>query len=131
MPFLIDTDHLIDWLENRRESLQLFESMYEEGIAISIITYMEAFEGVLREEASTGAPSRLRRRIDGIRIMELSPRVARRCAEIRLALRRAGKQPNRRPLDLIIAATAIEYGLTLVTRNVSDYRDIPGIELHV
>jgi predicted nucleic acid-binding protein len=33
--------------------------------------------------------------------------------------------------DLIIAATALEYGLTVVTRNVHDYRDIPGLSLHL
>ncbi|CAN5656906.1 hypothetical protein BH24CHL4_BH24CHL4_15790 [soil metagenome] len=29
----------------------------------------------------------------------------------------------------MIAATAMEYGLTLVTPNRSDYQDIPGLNL--
>jgi predicted nucleic acid-binding protein len=36
----------------------------------------------------------------------------------------------RRGFDILIAATAIEHGLTLVTRNIDDYADIPGIELY-
>jgi len=31
--------------------------------------------------------------------------------------------------DSIIAATAIYYNMTLVTRNIKDYNDIPGINL--
>jgi predicted nucleic acid-binding protein len=31
---------------------------------------------------------------------------------------------------LIVAATAIEHGLTLVTRNKADYRDITGVSLY-
>jgi predicted nucleic acid-binding protein len=41
-----------------------------------------------------------------------------------------GKRPTRRGFDLLIAATAIEHGLTLVTRNVRDYADIRGLQLY-
>lgn len=33
-------------------------------------------------------------------------------------------------MDLFIAATAIEHGLSLVTRNTRDYSDIPGLDLY-
>ena len=55
---------------------------------------------------------------------------ARRCAQLREALRRQGKRPDRRAYDLLIAATAIESDLTLVTRNVADFRDIEDLKLH-
>jgi predicted nucleic acid-binding protein len=35
-----------------------------------------------------------------------------------------------RALDLIIAATALEYGLTLVTKNTDDFKDIPDLTLY-
>lgn len=130
MAYLIDTDRLIDWLEDQPYALDLFETLYDEGLAISIVTYLEAYEGVLREERDSATGRRLRHRIAEFRIVELSPSVARRCAAMRLALRRAGKRPDRRSMDLIIAATAIEHDLTLVTRNTGDYSDIPGIALH-
>ena len=49
---------------------------------------------------------------------------------VREDLRRSGRRVRHRLLDLINAATAIEYDLTLVTRNTVDYADIPGIRLH-
>jgi predicted nucleic acid-binding protein len=33
-------------------------------------------------------------------------------------------------LDLLIAATALEYDLTLVTDNIEDFKDIPDLNLH-
>ena len=45
-------------------------------------------------------------------------------------MRKAGKRVNSRALDLLIAATALEYDLTLVTRNTEDYGDIPGLKLY-
>lgn len=38
---------------------------------------------------------------------------------------------RRRVIDRLIAATAIVHGLTLVTVNGSDVRDIPGLKLEV
>ena len=58
------------------------------------------------------------------------PSLMSRAGEIRHALQSSGKRIHNRALDLIIAATAIEYGMTLVTRNIADYRDIPGIQLY-
>ena len=45
-------------------------------------------------------------------------------------MRRQGKRVGQRALDLIVAATAIEHDLVLVTRNVRDYADIPQIKLY-
>jgi predicted nucleic acid-binding protein len=54
-------------------------------------------------------------RVYGERILPLTIGVARRWG--RLSAQRGNKQ-----LDLAIAATALEHGLTVVTRNVSDFQ---------
>jgi predicted nucleic acid-binding protein len=56
--------------------------------------------------------------------------VAERCARLRETLRSQNKWVNSRALDLIIAATALEYDLTLVTNNAEDFKDIPGLALY-
>jgi predicted nucleic acid-binding protein len=56
--------------------------------------------------------------------------VAERCARLRETLRSQNKWVNSRALDLIIAATALEYDLTLVTNNTEDFEDIPGLNLY-
>ncbi|MBA2518830.1 MAG: type II toxin-antitoxin system VapC family toxin [Chloroflexia bacterium] len=62
--------------------------------------------------------------------LPLSPAVARRCAWPRESLKGRGRSVRHRALDLVIAATALEHGLQLVTRNLADYEDIPELALH-
>jgi len=45
-------------------------------------------------------------------------------------LEKEQKRVKSRALDLINAAIALERDLTLVTRNVEDYKDIPGLQLY-
>ena len=129
MPYLIDTDWVIDHLENLPEALELLSRLAGEGMAISIITYMEAYQGIVRSAKSKEAQAKFEAFVGGVPVLPLSPEVAKRCAILRETLRKQGKRVNARALDLIIAATALEYELTLVTRNVDDYHDIPNLKL--
>ena len=45
-------------------------------------------------------------------------------------LEKEQKRVKSRALDLINAAIALEHDLTLVTRNVEDYQDIPDLKLY-
>jgi len=62
-------------------------------------------------------------------VLPFSIAVAERCANIRETLQQQGKRTRNRYLDLITAATAIEYDLTLASRNLEHYRDVPGLKL--
>ena len=130
MPYLIDTDWVIDLLASVPEALQLLDRLAQDGIAISIIAYMEAYQGVERSPHPEEAQSKLTAFLNSVPVIPLTPAVAQRCARLRETLRKQGRRVNARSLDLIIAATALEYNLTLVTRNAEDYADIPGLKLY-
>ncbi len=49
-------------------------------------------------------------------------------ARIRGELRRTGKIIG--DFDILIAATAIQHNLTLVTRNIKDYQRIPDLKMY-
>jgi len=91
---------------------------------------MEAYQGVERSPHPEEAQNKLSALLDSLPVVSLSPAVAQRCARLRETLRKQGKRVNARSLDLIIAATALEYNLTLVTRNTEDYADVPGLKLY-
>ncbi|MCL5266132.1 MAG: type II toxin-antitoxin system VapC family toxin [Chloroflexi bacterium] len=130
MPYLIDSDWVIDHLADLDEATQLLSSLAEEGIAISVITYMEAFQGVERSSNPQEAQAKLDAFLEGVPVVPFSLAVARRCAVLRETLRTRGRRVNSRALDLLNAATALEYDLTLVTRNIEDYRDIPDLKIY-
>jgi len=57
---IIDNDWVIDHLANIPKAVSLLDRLAQEGIAISIITYMEAYQGVLRSPNPEEAQSKLR-----------------------------------------------------------------------
>jgi predicted nucleic acid-binding protein len=130
MAYLIDSDWLIDSLAGESAALDLLESFADDGIAISMVTYMETYEGILTSPNRYEAEARLSELLAGIPLLAFSEAVARRCAALRASLRSERRRVNSRALDLINAATALEHGLTLVTRNLEDYHDIPGLKLY-
>jgi tRNA(fMet)-specific endonuclease VapC len=133
MPYLIDSHVVIDHLAavpEAPEASDLLSRLAADGIAISIITYMEAFQGVTRSPRPEEALAKFRAFAKSIPVLPLSLAVAERCARLRETLRSQNKRVNSRALDLIIAATALEYGLTLVTENTDDFKDIPDLPLH-
>lgn len=97
---------------------------------LSVITVLELELGVrLRERRDPSQGGILRAWFEkqvlggfAERILPVDTDIARRCAGLHV--------PNRRPdRDALIAATALLYGLTLVTRNVRDFADT-GVALH-
>jgi predicted nucleic acid-binding protein len=129
MAYLIDSDWIIDHLENDPAADQLLDGLAPHGFAISDVTYMEVFQGVNRSPDPQLATSWLNVLVTRAPIVPFSIAVAERCAGLREHLRGQGRRVRSRALDLIVAATAMEHGLTLVTRNKADYRDIPNLKL--
>jgi tRNA(fMet)-specific endonuclease VapC len=130
MPYLVDSNIVVDHLLDVPTASALLEQLALEGIAISIVTYMEAFQGVEQSSDLEKAREKFKTFLAGVLILPLSFAVAERCARLRKTLKHQNRRVNSRALDLIIAATALEYSLTLVTNNTGDFKDIPDLPLH-
>src|SRR5918992_5540728 len=129
MPYLVDSNIIIDHLEDIPATSARLEQLALEGIAISIVTYMEAFQGVEQSADPEKAREKFHAFLAGVLILPFSFAVAERCARLRKTLKSQNKRVNFRALDLLIAATALEYDLTLVTKNTDDFKDIPDLSL--
>ena len=57
MPYLVDTDWLIDHLARAPAAEALLSALAAEGVAISIISYMEVYQGTLRSPDPAGRPT--------------------------------------------------------------------------
>ncbi len=121
---------MIDHLANITETNQLLEKLATQGIATSIITYMKAYQGVVRSPNIKEARAKFQLFRRSVPVLPFSLSVAKRCAALREQLKQEQKRVKSRALDLINAAIALEHDLTLVTRNVADYQDILGLKLY-
>lgn len=130
MRYLIDTNILIPYFADDRAAIVLLRQLAPAGIAVSILSYLEAYQGVIESADPTAARTRFNAFFGGVPILPVSPAVARQCAEVRSLLKKRGKNSRKRAFDLVIAATALEHGLELVTHNTGDFNDIPHLTLY-
>jgi toxin FitB len=106
---LVDTDVCVDHLEGTKR-------LPRRGrLAYSVITRAELLAGGPTHEAG------VRRLLAGMDELVVDRRVAERAGE----LRRVGL----RMPDALIAATGVVHQLTLLTRNVADFRRAPGLRV--
>ena len=130
MAYLLDSDLVIDHLTNDPDAVRLVDHLAPLSLAMSVVSSMEAYQGIGRDpDAATNAAA-LQALVDIVPVLPFQIADAQRCAGIREALRQQNRRVNSRALDLMIAATAIEHGLILVTRNTRDDRDIPRLQLY-
>ena len=99
------------------------------GLAVSIITYGELYEGAAFAHDPEPALAGLRSFLKGKAILLLTQLTMERFAQIRGSLPRQIRQQIG-DLDILIAATCLEHNLTLLTRNRKDFQKIPTLKLY-
>ena len=115
MAYLIDSDVFTDYLSGNANAIAWVESLIPAGLSISSVTYMETFQGALRSSDPMASQVRHAESLANTPVLPFTEETALRCAYLRHVLWRQGSRVRSRALDLMIAATAIEHGLTLVT----------------
>ena len=129
MSYLLDTDFVIDCLNERTAAAALLPQLARDGLAISIITHSEIYEGIYGGRNPRRQEAGFRAFLQGVRVLGVTRAVSKRHAQLRRALRQNRHPVDERAMDLLIAATAIAHDLTLVTSNTRDYQNIPDLKL--
>jgi tRNA(fMet)-specific endonuclease VapC len=128
MNYLIDTDQVIEHLKGKRAIVEQINHYAPDGLAISLITYGEIYEGILfgrnPKQHSQGFVNFLK---IPVRILLPSQVIMRRFAQLRGQLRQTGQIIG--DFDILIAATALHYDLTLMTHNRKHFSRIPLLKL--
>ncbi len=124
----IDSDVVADDLVAQTEVVELLTRLRQTGLAISTITFMGPRKESPQPKSSTDRTSHAAFHA-GTPMIVVSRPIAARAAAIRLDLRSRRRPVAGRVLDLIVAATAIEHNLTLVTRNVRDDQEVGHLHL--
>jgi tRNA(fMet)-specific endonuclease VapC len=113
---LFDTPILIDLLERRPRAIARLRALADRGakLAISIISVAEIHAGIRSGEEEKAA-----RLLDLFDVIPLSEDLARKTSELVAARRRVGRSYSLD--DMLIAASAIEFGYMLYTTNRKDF----------
>jgi predicted nucleic acid-binding protein len=118
---LIDTDILVDYTRGLPDAVQFLIPRRATGtLRVSVISAMELIQGS-RNLAEQRMIERLVARMPGI---TMSDAIATRAYDL---MRAYFLSHGLLIADALLAATTLEHGLTLFTRNVRDFRMIPGL----
>jgi len=119
---VIDTDVLIWYLRGNENAFKLIEN--EENFSISVITYMELVQGMRNKKELNSFRQALHEW--NATILYISEEIS---AKAMFAVEQHFLSHSLQLADALIGATAINYGLPLVTANDKHYRIIKGIQV--
>jgi predicted nucleic acid-binding protein len=122
--FLPDTNVLIDTLKRKPKQIDLLRELLSRGhsLASCSVTMTEVYAGMRPSEAVNTAEL-----FSTLIWVDTTAAVARKAGSLIYEWARKGVTLTL--ADTMIAATALHYGLTLITENVKDF-PMPELQLH-
>jgi tRNA(fMet)-specific endonuclease VapC len=126
LSFLLDTDTCSAYIKGNPLVFNRFVQ-YGGGLAISTVILGELFTWAFRAQAPPSRMQDVQDLLKLVSVLDITPDIGKRFGEIRAALLDAGTPGPE--LDLLNAATALVHKLTLVTHNVQDYANVPGLTM--
>lgn len=127
MSYLLDTDWVIDHLHNVERVVQRVEELSSEGLALSIISLAELYEGVFNSTNPVGNEEALDEFVVDVEVLPLDEETCKIFGRERARLRRAGRMIAE--FDLLIAATCLRHNLTLLSNNRRHFEAVDGLEI--
>jgi tRNA(fMet)-specific endonuclease VapC len=127
--YLLDTDWIVDVLNGQERAIQIVLELAPAGLAVSIITYGELYEGAVFAHDPEPALAGLHSFLKGKAILPLTQPIMERFAHIRGSLPKSIRQQIG-DFDILIAATCLAHNVTFLTRNLKDFQKIPNLKLY-
>ncbi len=122
MKYLLDTTQVVYFLRGAPSVVADLQSRKSEGMAVSIISIAELYEGVFGSRDPGAAERAVRDFLSDVSVLGIDEGTARIFGQERVKLRQAGTRMS--DMDLLIAATALYHNLTLLTSD----RDFERVE---
>jgi predicted nucleic acid-binding protein len=123
MPYLVDTDVLIDVSRSNDAAIDFLDQLGDSW-SISIITALELIVGARNKKEVT----QIDQLVAAYSAIPLTAEIGNSSYDL---LRQFAKSHGLRVFDSLIAATAIDEGLTLVTKNKRHFQMIGTLKLEV
>jgi tRNA(fMet)-specific endonuclease VapC len=128
MKYLIDTDWVIDHLRQVEATTRKLEELAPEGLALSIVSLAELYEGVYYSRDPAQSEKILRSFLSPeLEVLGIDDEVSQIFGKERGRLRQQGKTIG--DIDLFIAATSLRHHLTLLSNNRRHFEAVEGLEI--
>lgn len=125
--YLVDTDWVIDHFNKVAEITQKLRELKPNGIALSIISLAELYEGVYYSKDRTKAEKTLKTFLHGFPVLGIDEEICKIFGKERGKLRRQGKIVS--DFDLLIGSTCLHYNLAILTNNRRHYEMVEGLSI--
>ncbi len=125
--YLIDTDWVIDHLNQVGPVTRRLQELQSQGLAVSIISVAELWEGVYFSRDPQRTQATLEEFLSGVLILGIDEEICKRFGQVRGSLRRQGKMAG--DFDLLIGASALRHNLILLTNNRRHFEHIESLAM--
>jgi tRNA(fMet)-specific endonuclease VapC len=125
--YLIDTDWVIHYLNGRDDIVRRLDELQPEGWGLSVISLAELYEGIYSSTDPQGNEQDLNDFLRGVQVIGIDEDACKIFGRERGRLRKAGQLIG--DFDLLIAATSLHYGLTVLTNNRQHFVRVQGLQI--
>ena len=125
--YLIDTDWVIDHLNQIDRVVNRLKELRPQGLALSVISLAELSEGVHYSRTPGQSQQALDAFLEDVSVLGIDEEVCKIFGRERGRLRKAGQLIG--DFDLLIAATGLHYGLTVLTNNRQHFERVDGLQI--
>nr|WP_083778622.1 PIN domain-containing protein [Oscillochloris trichoides] len=125
--YILDTDTCVAWLRTNTNIRQRVTQVGPAALGVSIVTVAELRYGASCSAQATANHQAIDGFLSGLAIISIDPAIARQFGDVKAMLRVRGQLLE--DADLLIAATALTYHLTLVTNNTHHFARIANLDL--
>ena len=125
--YLIDTDWVIDHLNQIDRVVTRLQELRPQGLALSLVSLAELSEGVQYSRDPDQSQQALDAFLEDVSVLGIDEEVCKVFGRERGRLRKAGQLIG--DFDLLIAATGLHYGLTVLTNNRQHFERVEGLQI--
>ena len=127
LQYLIDTDWVVHYFKGRQAIVKRLDALENESLAISVATLAELYDGLYGARDPRKREADLQDFLQWVTVLGLDEETCRLFGKERSRLRQSGNLPG--DIDLLIGATALRHGLTVLTNNSNHFGRIAGLRI--
>lgn len=125
--YLIDMDWSVSHMNRIPRITSRFTELVPLGVGLSMASLAEIWEGVHFSRDPARSRLLLDEFLEAVTLVPITSRICERFGFLRGSFRKLAQKPG--DMDLLIAATALEHNLTLLSNNRRHFENISGLRI--